>query len=722
MTKEANKALLSANKERDSIHKTIWNIADELRGAVDGSEFKNYVLAFMFYRFISEHIENYIDKNEHEIGDVDFSYALLKDSGIDSEFKKSISEELGFFILPSQLFSNVKKSLFNEAAGGGGYNLDNLNEKLTKVFRSIQKSSSSLTQENNFTEIFGEIELDSNKLGNNVLERNKRIKTIIDKISSMDFSYLNNNSVDGFGDAYEFLISMYASTAGKSGGEFFTPQEVSELLVRLATVDKKKIKSIYDPACGSGSLLLQANKVLGKNKVRDGFYGQEINHTTQNLCKMNMFLHGVAYDSFSIAYGNTLTQPYNWNKKFEVIVSNPPYSVKWEGDSNPILINDERFAPAGVLAPKNNADMAFIMHSLSSLSDDGVAAIVCFPGIFYRKGSEEQIRKYLVDNNFIDAIIQLPENLFFGTSTPTNIMVLNKNKKHNDIFFLNASNQFIKVGKKNKLSFENIKNIVDLYTERKKIKFVCTNIPNSLVKEGLYDLTTSKYIETKIENSENNIEQINKYIIQNEKEKKQLINDVKEAIERFKKNDCLSVSKKDKILNLCSIKRGKKLTKDKDENGKYKFFTCAKEELKINSCPYDCEAVLITGAGNGNTGQIKYYKGEFDCQLGVIILSEKKDEKTGEPKTNILLKYLYYYLDKKFHKYAVKLIYKGIIAHLNNSDVGNFEVLVPSIEKQKEIVEILDPFANYIKNLEKEIELRKLELEYYQNQLLTFDE
>ncbi|QZX49325.1 type I restriction-modification system subunit M [Mycoplasma sp. E35C] len=536
MPKDTTKALLSANKERDNIHKTIWNIADELRGTVDGSEFKNYVLAFMFYRFISEHIEHYINKNEHEAGDEKFSYASLKDKAISREFKKAIAEELGFFIYPSELFSNVKKSLFDETAGGG-YNLENLNEKLTKVFLNIQRSSSSLTRENNFTEIFNEIKLDSNKIGSSVIERNENIKNIIDKIWNMNFSYLNNNYVDGFGDAYEFLISMYASNAGKSGGEFFTPQEVSELLIRLTTIDKEEIKSIYDPACGSGSLLLRANKVLGKNKVIDGFYGQEINHTTQNLCKMNMFLHGVAYDNFSIAYGNTLTQPYDWNKKFEVIVSNPPYSIPWKGKDNPLLINDPRFSPAGVLAPKSYGDLAFIMHSLYLLEDDGAAAIVCFPGVFYRDRAEKKIREYLVNNNFVDAIIQMPVDLFFGTPIGTNILILKKNRKDRKIFFIDASDEFIKVGDNNQLSPKNIENIVDWYKNRKIIKEKTFNASFELIKEKKFDLTVSRYLDKKLPNLDIDINEVNNKIKQISIEKKPLIKSIDEFIEGFCENE-----------------------------------------------------------------------------------------------------------------------------------------------------------------------------------------
>ena len=312
----------------------------------------------------------------------------------------------------------------------------------------------------------------------------------------MNLGDVKNHDIDAFGDAYEYLMTMYASNAGKSGGEFFTPADVSELLTLLGTVGKTEINKVYDPACGSGSLLLKAEKVLGRDKVRNGFFGQEINITTYNLCRINMFLHDIGFDKFSIACEDTLVAPAHWDDEpFELIVSNPPYSIKWAGDDNPLLINDPRFAPAGVLAPKSKADLAFIMHSLSWLAANGTAAIVCFPGIMYRGGAEQKIRKYLIDNNYVDCVIQLPSNLFFGTSIATCIMVLKKGKADNRTLFIDASNEFLKVTNNNKLTQENIDKIVDCFANRKEIKHFSHLANYEEVVENDYNLSVSTYVE-----------------------------------------------------------------------------------------------------------------------------------------------------------------------------------------------------------------------------------
>ena len=410
-------------QERDELHRSIWKIADELRGAVDGWDFKQYVLGIMFYRYISENLTNYINKGEHEAGDKSFDYAKMSDEEA-LVAKEGLIEEKGFFILPSELFCNVVNKCEND---------ENLNETLEKVFNHIEESAKGSVSESDFAGLFDDIDVNSNKLGATVEKRNKKLASVLKNIAEMKLSY-GDNTIDAFGDAYEFLMSMYASNAGKSGGEFFTPQEVSELLTRLAVVGKIEVNKVYDPACGSGSLLLKALKVLGKENIKQGFFGQEKNITTYNLCRINMFLHDVDFDKFNIACEDTLIAPQHWDDEpFDVIVSNPPYSIKWEGDDNPLLINDSRFSPAGVLAPKGKADLAFIMHSLAWLSTNGVAAIVCFPGIMYRGGAEQKIRKYLIDNNYIDTVIQLPDNLFFGTSIATCIMVLKKSRPDTNV-------------------------------------------------------------------------------------------------------------------------------------------------------------------------------------------------------------------------------------------------------------------------------------------------
>lgn len=477
---------IKREQERDELHRSIWGIADELRGSVDGWDFKSYVLGIMFYRYISENLTNYINKDEHEAGNPDFDYALLSDEDAEGA-KDDLVQEKGFFILPSELFCNVRKRAAYD---------ENLNETLEGVFRHIEESAKGSVSEDDFAGLFDDIDVNSNKLGGTVAKRNDKLVKLLEGIGNMNLGNYQDNTIDAFGDAYEFLMGMYAGNAGKSGGEYFTPQEVSELLTKLAIVGKTEINKVYDPACGSGSLLLKAAKILGKEKVRQGFYGQEINITTYNLCRINMFLHDIDYDKFDIANEDTLLSPQHWDDEpFEVIVSNPPYSIKWEGEDNPVLINDPRFAPAGVLAPKSKADLAFIMHSLSWLATNGIASIVCFPGIMYRGGAEQKIRKYLIDNNFIDCIIQLPANLFYGTSIATCIMVLKKSKADNKTLFIDASAEFVKVTNNNKLTEANIEKIVGEFASRDDVEHFARLVSYEEIKENDYNLSVSTYVE-----------------------------------------------------------------------------------------------------------------------------------------------------------------------------------------------------------------------------------
>lgn len=487
-------------QQRDELHRAIWAIADELRGAVDGWDFKNYVLGTMFYRYISENLTAFINQGEEEAGDVEFDYATLSDEEAE-EAREDLVESKGFFILPSELFCNVRRRAANDP---------NLNETLEKVFRHIEESAQGTISENSFAGLFDDFDVNSNKLGSTVAKRNERLVKLLDGVASMNLGSLKNHEIDAFGDAYEYLMTMYASNAGKSGGEFFTPSDVSELLTRLGTVGKTKINKVYDPACGSGSLLLKAVKILGKDAVTNGFYGQEINVTTFNLCRINMFLHDIGFDKFDIECEDTLTNPQHWDDEpFELIVSNPPYSIKWAGDDNPLLINDPRFAPAGVLAPKSKADMAFIMHSLSWLAPNGTAAIVCFPGIMYRGGAEKKIRKYLIDNNFIDCIIQLPSNLFYGTTIATCIMVLKKGKKDNKVLFIDATNECIKVTNNNRLTPENIDKIVYTYKCRQvSDHFSYLADYNEVVKND-YNLSVSTYVEAEDTREKIDIKKLN---------------------------------------------------------------------------------------------------------------------------------------------------------------------------------------------------------------------
>ena len=482
--------------ERDELHRAIWAIADDLRGAVDGWDFKNYVLGTMFYRYISENLTAYINEGEEAAGNKGFDYAHMSDAEAE-EARQGLVEEKGFFILPSELFCNVRA----RADKGEIWKYPNgadmlLNEKLEEVFRHIEESAKGSISEGSFAGLFDDFDVNSNKLGSTVAKRNERLVKLLNGIASMKLGSVKDHEIDAFGDAYEYLMTMYASNAGKSGGEFFTPADVSVLLTRLGTVGKTKINKVYDPACGSGSLLLKVEKILGKDAVQIGFFGQEINITTYNLCRINMFLHDIGFDKFDIECEDTLINPQHWDDEpFELIVSNPPYSIKWAGDDNPLLINDPRYAPAGVLAPKSKADLAFIMHSLSWLAPNGTAAIVCFPGIMYRGGAEQKIRKYLVDNNFVDCIIQLPANLFFGTPVATCIIVLKKGKIDNSIQFIDATEECIKVTNNNKLTTENIDNIVNLFSKRENVPYKSRVVPYEEIKDKKYNLAVTTYVK-----------------------------------------------------------------------------------------------------------------------------------------------------------------------------------------------------------------------------------
>ena len=477
---------MKKEQERDELHRAIWAIADELRGSVDGWDFKAYVLGMMFYRYISENLTNYINEGEWEAGNDGFDYTQLSDEDAEQARKDMINTK-GFFIVPSELFCNVRARAGKD---------ENLNMTLEAAFRHIEESAKGSPSEDNFAGLFDDLDVNSNKLGATVAKRNANLVKLMNGIADMKLGDYKDNSIDAFGDAYEYLMGMYASNAGKSGGEFFTPQEVSELLTRMAVAGKTEVNKVYDPACGSGSLLLKAAKILGKDNVRQGFFGQEINLTTYNLCRINMFLHDIDYDKFDIAHEDTLVNPQHWDDEpFEVIVSNPPYSIKWEGDDNPVLINDPRFSPAGVLAPKSKADLAFIMHSLAWLATNGTAAIVCFPGIMYRGGAEKKIRQYLIDNNFIDCIIQLPSNLFYGTSIATCIMVLKKSKADNRTLFIDASAECIKVTNNNKLTEENIRHIVDEFVSRADVDHFARCAPYEEIAQNEYNLSVSTYVQ-----------------------------------------------------------------------------------------------------------------------------------------------------------------------------------------------------------------------------------
>ena len=510
-------------QEREELHKTIWKIANELRGSVDGWDFKQYVLGLLFYRFISENIENYVNENQRKAGITDFQYRNISDEEA-LLGKSQILDEKGFFILPSELFCNIRKSADKN---------ENLNVVISNVFNNIESSARGTASEDDVKGLFDDFTID-NKLGNTVDERNEKLVKLLNAIGDLNFGDYEDNNIDLFGDAYEFLMTMYASSAGKSGGEFFTPQEVGELLARIVIMDKTSVNKVYDPACGSGGLLLKFAKILGKENVREGFFGQEINLTTYNLARINMFLHNINYNNFSIERGDTLIHPAHWNDEpFDAIVSNPPYSIKWAGKSNPILINDERFAPAGILAPESKADLAFTMHMLSWLSPKGTAAIVEFPGVLYRGGAEQKIRQYMIDNNFVDTVIKLPPDLFFGTSIATCILVLKKNKLDNNILFVDASEECVRNTNKNKLSDENINNIINLLKDRNTVENKSYLASYDEVKDNDYNISVNSYLKTNTDDNNIDIEEVNKMLAEVVPRQQQIRKELEEIIKEL---------------------------------------------------------------------------------------------------------------------------------------------------------------------------------------------
>lgn len=494
---------MTNTKQRDELQAAIWKIANEVRGAVDGWDFKQFVLGTLFYRFISENFTSFI-----EAGDESIDYAHLSDDVITPEIKEDATKTKGYFIYPSQLFVNIAQEANCNP---------NLNTDLAAIFNAIESSASGYASEHDIKGLFADFDTTSNRLGNTVEEKNKRLAAVIKGVEGLDFGNFEDNEIDLFGDAYEFLISNYAANAGKSGGEFFTPQNVSKLIARFALLGQTSVNKIYDPACGSGSLLLQAKKQFVEHLIEEGFFGQEINHTTYNLARMNMFLHNINYDKFDIALGDTLLKPQYGNEKpFDAIVSNPPYSVNWVGSDDPTLINDDRFAPAGVLAPKSKADFAFVLHALSYLSARGRAAIVCFPGIFYRGGAEQKIRKYLVDNNFVETVISLPPNLFYGTSIAVNILVLSKHKADTMTQFIDAGGEdfFKKETNNNVLLPEHIDRIIDIFGKKEEVQYVATQVDNARIAENDYNLSVSSYVEAEDKREVIDIKKLNDEVVQ----------------------------------------------------------------------------------------------------------------------------------------------------------------------------------------------------------------
>ncbi|ABD07757.1 type I restriction-modification system, M subunit [Rhodopseudomonas palustris HaA2] len=475
---------MTGQEQRAALQRKIWDIANDVRGSVDGWDFKQYVLGTLFYRFISENFAAYIEADDESI-----DYAALSDDVITDDIKDDAIKTKGYFIYPSQLFVNVAKNA----------NINHsLNTDLAHIFAAIESSANGYPSEQDIRGLFADFDTTSTRLGHTVSEKNSRLAKVLKRVAELDFGDFHNSQIDLFGDAYEFLISNYAANAGKSGGEFFTPQHVSKLIAQLAMHGQTQVNKIYDPACGSGSLLLQAKKHFDEHIIEEGFFGQEINHTTYNLARMNMFLHNINYDKFNIQRGDTLTQPhFQDDKPFDAIVSNPPYSVKWIGSDDPTLINDDRFAPAGVLAPKSKADFAFVLHALSYLSAKGRAAIVCFPGIFYRDGAEKKIRQYLVDNNYVETVIALASNLFYGTTIAVTILVLAKNKTDTAIQFIDASGEefFKKATNTNLMTDDHIARVMEIFDRKEDVDHVAASVQYEIIVERGYNLSVSSYVE-----------------------------------------------------------------------------------------------------------------------------------------------------------------------------------------------------------------------------------
>lgn len=513
---------MANTKQREELQAAIWKIANEVRGAVDGWDFKQFVLGTLFYRFISENFVLFMEN-----GDESIDYTHWPDEQLSQKDIHEVTKEKGYFIYPSQLFSHIAKNANTNP---------NLNTDLAAIFTAIEGSANGYQSEHDIKGLFADFDTTSNRLGNTVEEKNRRLAAVIKGVESLDFGHFEDNEIDLFGDAYEFLISNYAANAGKSGGEFFTPQNVSNLIARLATYGKTTVNKIYDPACGSGSLLLQAKKLFGEYFSEEGFFGQEINHTTYNLARMNMFLHNINYVKFDIALGDTLLHPqYGEQKPFDAIVSNPPYSVNWVGSDDPTLINDDRFAPAGVLAPKSKADFAFVLHSLNYLSARGRAAIICFPGIFYRGGAEQKIRKYLVDNNFVESVISLPPNLFYGTSIAVNILVLSKHKTEPKTQFIDASSEdfFKKETNNNVLLPEHIDRILEIFGNKEEVQYVATSVDNAQIAENDYNLSVSSYVEAEDKREVIDIAKLNAEVAQTVKRIDVLRADIDEIIKEL---------------------------------------------------------------------------------------------------------------------------------------------------------------------------------------------
>lgn len=718
--------MATSTQQKQELFKSIWAIANELRGSVDGWDFKQYVLGMLFYRYISENITNYINNEQLKAGYPNFDYAAFDDAQAESA-RESIVAEKGFFILPSQLFCNVRKHAHHD---------ENLNMTLDAAFKSIEASAIGTDSEDDMKGLFDDLDVNSTKLGSSVDKRNERLARILDAVGDMNLDGPQGNKIDAFGDAYEFLMKMYAGNAGKSGGEYFTPQEVSELLARIATHNKTKVRKVYDPACGSGSLLMQVAKVIGKENVQQGFFGQEINQTTYNLCRINMFLHDINYNHFSIALGDTLMEPQHWDDQpFDVIVSNPPYSIKWKGDDSPVLINDRRFSPAGVLAPKSKADLAFTMHMLSWLATDGAAAIVEFPGVLYRGGAEQKIRQYLIDNNYVDAVIQLPANLFFGVTIATCIIVIRKNKTDNKVLFIDASNEFVHEGNKNKLTSENIQHILDLYANRTGVQYVTSLINNTAISEKDYTLSVNSYVEQKDTHEAIDIDALNeeiRQVVTHENNLRQRIDELIASKLRCMVNGAewkklgelgvfenTGVDKKSRddeqevtLLNFMDVCRHKYI------DASVPTMVVTAPEKKITQCNVLKDDIFITPSSE-TIGEIGFAAVIMEDLPNVVYSYHIMRYRLNNPNT-ITAKYIRYLFEAPVIRKQILKEAKGLTRFgLSKYQFAALNIPFPPLEIQIKIVECLDNFSALAAELQAELQKSRKQYEYYRTLLLT---
>jgi type I restriction enzyme M protein len=719
--------------QRAELHKTIWRIANDLRGSVDGWDFKTYVLGILFYRFISENLTAYINDGERSAGQADFDYTKLTDKQAEFGRKETVAEK-GFYILPSELFVNVRKRAASDP---------NLNETLERVFGNVEGSAVGTDSEDDLKGLFDDLDVNSGKLGNTVARRNEKLVKLLNAVGDLKLGDFNNHAIDTFGDAYEYLMTMYASSAGKSGGEFFTPQEVSELLARITVVGKKSVNKVYDPACGSGSLLLKFAKVLGKEKVRRGFFGQEINLTTYNLARINMFLHDINYEQFNLAHGDTLLDPAHWDEEpFEAIVSNPPYSTRWPGDSNPLLINDPRFSPAGVLAPKSRADLAFTMHRLSWLAVNGTAAIVEFPGVLYRGGAEQKIRKYLIDNNYVDTVIQLPPDLFFGVTIATCIIVLKKSKNDNSTLFIDASAEFKRVGNKNKLLPEHQRKILDAFVARKDADHFVRLVPNTDIVRNSYNLSVPSYVEEQGASEVVDIATLHTEISQIVTRQAELRRQIDEIVAKLESARELTFRDADvrfvPMGDVGEFIRGRRFTKsDVVDEGipsihygeiyttygitANQAVSHVREDLRPQLRYAKPRDVVIAAVGETveDVGRAVAWLGTTDVAIHddcFLYRSEVLDPK-----------FVCYYLRTEAHnREKAKYVARAKVKRMSGEGLAKLPIPVPSLKEQERIVAILDELENLLADLTvalpAEVIARRHQYEFYRDRLLRFEE